>query len=247
MLFARSRRGASRRSPTCALLRDLSFGHCEALRPAAFLGFTVKPKSMGRIAARSPRRSGDQQYQRARHGVHSRRGPCSRGSSAGLYQFALRRSATVFFQNRDDSQLFRARGDWSAPRQARAAARLGRRSRPFQAQGAPPAGKAADLPARCAPALATRACANMSRRPASSAPALPTRGSRSSARRRGTARQCPRRNCDDWVAEGWSNISARADDVRDALWPRRLRGVFHLLSRRRAAGPAGGRGNGACR
>jgi glycosyltransferase involved in cell wall biosynthesis len=79
-----------------------------ALRPAAFLGFTSKPNIYGSLAA---------------HGLGI---PVINNISglgavfakqtwltrvvAGLYGTALKRSAVVFFQNRDDQQLFEDRG-----------------------------------------------------------------------------------------------------------------------------------------
>ena len=78
------------------------------LRPAAFLGFTIKPNVYGSIAAHSL-------------GIpvvnnitglgltFERAGPLNRLVIA-LYRFALRRSAKVFFQNHDDRSLFVERG-----------------------------------------------------------------------------------------------------------------------------------------
>jgi len=78
------------------------------LQPAAFLGFTVKPNIYGSLAA-------------ALSGVKAinnisglgtaflRRGPLQ-SLVGGLYRLALRRSATIFFQNREDLRMFVDRG-----------------------------------------------------------------------------------------------------------------------------------------
>lgn len=79
-----------------------------AIRPAAFLGFTAKPNVYGSIAARLC-------------GVPVINNISGLGTVftkknwltrvvVGLYRIALRRSATVFFQNRDDLALFERMG-----------------------------------------------------------------------------------------------------------------------------------------
>jgi glycosyltransferase involved in cell wall biosynthesis len=89
------------------LLRDYA-KLLRRIRPAAFLGFTAKPNIYGSIAARLA-------------GVPainniSGLGTVFASSSwltavvANLYRVALRRSARVFFQNRDDRALFERRG-----------------------------------------------------------------------------------------------------------------------------------------
>lgn len=78
-----------------------------AIRPAAFLGFTAKPNIYGSIAARAlgipviNNISG-------LGSVFARESLLTRLLEQ-LYRFALRRSAVVFFQNRDDLQLFVSR------------------------------------------------------------------------------------------------------------------------------------------
>ena len=87
----------------------------KAIRPAAFLGFTAKPNIYGSIAAN-------------RWGIPVINNISGLGAAfikpgplrqlvERLYRFALRRSATVFFQNQDDRDLFVERG-LVAPRQA---------------------------------------------------------------------------------------------------------------------------------
>ncbi|MES2135590.1 MAG: glycosyltransferase family 4 protein [Pseudomonadota bacterium] len=79
-----------------------------AARPAALLGFTAKPNIYGSLAARAlgipviNNISG-------LGAVFGGEGVLNRLVS-GLYRVALRRSAKVFFQNRDDRALFEARG-----------------------------------------------------------------------------------------------------------------------------------------
>ncbi len=78
------------------------------LKPAAFLGFTAKPNIYGAVAAQLC-------------GIPVINNITGLGSQFGsnswvtrivslLYKVALRRSRTVFFQNRDDAQLFAERG-----------------------------------------------------------------------------------------------------------------------------------------
>jgi glycosyltransferase involved in cell wall biosynthesis len=80
----------------------------KAIRPAALLGFTSKPNIYGSIAARM---CGVPVIINNISGLgtaFSKAGPLQR-LAAGLYRFALRRSSTVFFQNRDDLELFQSR------------------------------------------------------------------------------------------------------------------------------------------
>lgn len=80
----------------------------KALRPAAFLGFTIKPNIYGSLAASSlgipvfPNVSG-------LGTAFIRRGLLERVVSS-LYRFAFRRASVVFFQNPDDRLLFTGRG-----------------------------------------------------------------------------------------------------------------------------------------
>ena len=83
------------------------------LRPAAFLGFTVKPNIYGSIAAGSVGAKVINNIS-GLGTVFIKRGPLT-ALVTQLYRFALRRSATIFFQNKDDMELFTrsglARGD----------------------------------------------------------------------------------------------------------------------------------------
>jgi glycosyltransferase involved in cell wall biosynthesis len=75
-----------------------------ALRPAAYLGFTIKPNIYGSIAARQ---SGIPSIATV-SGLGTafiRSGPLQTVVT-GLYRFAFRNAATVFFQNQDDRSLF---------------------------------------------------------------------------------------------------------------------------------------------
>ena len=78
------------------------------IRPAAFLGFTIKPNIYGAIAARSlgvpviANISG-------LGTVFIRRGPLL-ALVTRLYRFALSRAAVVFFQNPEDRAVFLERG-----------------------------------------------------------------------------------------------------------------------------------------
>lgn len=78
------------------------------LRPAAFLGFTIKPNIYGSLAAHS---LGIPVINNITGlgAVFSRETLLTR-LVAGLYKLALRRSKTVFFQNRDDFALFKRLG-----------------------------------------------------------------------------------------------------------------------------------------
>jgi glycosyltransferase involved in cell wall biosynthesis len=82
--------------------------HFRIIRPAAFLGFTSKPNIYGSLAARLcgvPVINNISGLGTA----FSREGLLQR-LVAQLYRFALQRSATVFFQNRDDRELFETKG-----------------------------------------------------------------------------------------------------------------------------------------
>ncbi len=93
------------RSPS-ADLRTLAayHRHLRALRPAAFLGFTIKPNIYGSMAAHL---LGIPVINNITGlgAMFERKSPLSRMIGL-LYRLALRRSATVFFQNRDDRDLF---------------------------------------------------------------------------------------------------------------------------------------------
>lgn len=97
------------RSPA-ADLRTLAayHRHLRALRPAAFLGLTIKPNIYGSMAAHL---LGIPVINNITGlgAMFERPGPLNR-LVAGLYRLALRRSAKVFFQNPDDRDLFVARG-----------------------------------------------------------------------------------------------------------------------------------------
>jgi glycosyltransferase involved in cell wall biosynthesis len=87
----------------------LGFARClRAISPAAFLGFTSKPNIYGSLAARLcgvPAVNNISGLGTA----FSRDGLLQR-LVAQLYRAALHRSASVFFQNRDDLELFEASG-----------------------------------------------------------------------------------------------------------------------------------------
>lgn len=78
------------------------------IRPAAFLGFTAKPNIYGSIAARI---CGVPVINNISGlgSVFTRQSLLTR-LVAALYKIALRRSVTVFFQNRDDQALFERMG-----------------------------------------------------------------------------------------------------------------------------------------
>ncbi len=82
-----------------AYVRQLS-----KLRPAAFLGFTIKPNIYGSLAAQGLRIPVINNIT-GLGAVFARRTPLTRIVTS-LYRLALRRSATIFFQNRDDFDLF---------------------------------------------------------------------------------------------------------------------------------------------
>lgn len=93
------------RSPTADLVTLAAYWrNLRALRPAAFLGFTIKPNIYGSIAANA---LGIPVINNITGlGVmFERKGPLSRLVDR-LYRIALRRSKKVFFQNRDDRDLF---------------------------------------------------------------------------------------------------------------------------------------------
>ena len=76
------------------------------IKPAAFIAFTVKPNIYGSVAAECrasplPNISG--------LGTSVRWLGTASGSSNRLYRWGFKRSCVVFFQNRDDEQLFLAR------------------------------------------------------------------------------------------------------------------------------------------
>ena len=97
------------RSPV-ADLRTLAAYHrrLRVLRPAAFLGFTIKPNIYGSMAAHL---LGIPVINNITGlgAMFERKGPLNR-LVAALYRLALGRSATVFFQNPDDCGLFVQRG-----------------------------------------------------------------------------------------------------------------------------------------
>ena len=107
--FVPLRIDARGRSPA-ADLRTLTAFHrkLRALRPAAFLGFTIKPNIYGSMAAHL---LGIPVINNITGlgAMFERKGPLNR-LVAGLYRLALGRSAKVFFQNPDDRDLFVARG-----------------------------------------------------------------------------------------------------------------------------------------
>jgi glycosyltransferase involved in cell wall biosynthesis len=84
------------------------------LRPAAYLGFTAKPNIYGSLAAQA---AGARVINNVSGlgTVFIKHGPVTRIVSA-LYRLSFRRSATVFFQNREDLQLFVANGLVAAAR-----------------------------------------------------------------------------------------------------------------------------------
>jgi len=84
------------------------FGLLRAIRPAAFLGFTIKPNVYGSLAARVlgiPVINNVSGLGTA----FIKQGPITRIATF-LYRLAFRRSATVFFQNREDRDQFVASG-----------------------------------------------------------------------------------------------------------------------------------------
>lgn len=87
-----------------------------AIRPAAFLGFTAKPNIYGSLAASL--RGIPVINNISGLGSAFMRPGFLRAVVERLYRLALRRSATVFFQNRDDLDLFVKRGIVSAEQAA---------------------------------------------------------------------------------------------------------------------------------
>ena len=79
-----------------------------AIRPAAFLGFTVKPNVYGSIAARICHVPVINNISGL--GTVFTKRDWLTWLVSGLYRLALKRSATVFFQNRDDLALFERMG-----------------------------------------------------------------------------------------------------------------------------------------
>ncbi|MEO7602155.1 MAG: glycosyltransferase family 4 protein [Sphingomicrobium sp.] len=93
------------RSPTADLATLTAYWRqLRALRPAAYLGFTIKPNIYGSIAAHA---LGIPVINNITGlgAMFERKGPLNR-LVGGLYRVALGRSAKVFFQNRDDRDLF---------------------------------------------------------------------------------------------------------------------------------------------
>ena len=205
----------------------------KAIRPAAFLGFTAKPNIYGSMAARSLGDSGDQQHQRAGLGVRApgvRSGTWWSGSTA----LALRRSATVFFQNRDDLELFVVRRDRVA-RAGRAASGLRSRSRALHASYKTGRGSG-DLPARCAAPLGQGGRRIRRGRPAPS-PRLSRRAVPDPRHRRAQERRppCPCRSCRNGRARASSTIWVRpTTSVR--RWPRRIASSCRPITARASRG-----------
>jgi glycosyltransferase involved in cell wall biosynthesis len=84
------------------------------LRPAAFLGFTIKPNIYGGIAARATGVPAIANVSGL--GTAFIRGGALQWLVSKLYRFALRGASTVFFQNPDDRALFVERGLVAADR-----------------------------------------------------------------------------------------------------------------------------------
>lgn len=83
------------------------FRTLRAIRPSAYLGFTVKPNIYGSLAAHA---LGIQVINNISGlGVVFMKGGLLRRLVETLYRLALRRSSTVFFQNPDDLALFKER------------------------------------------------------------------------------------------------------------------------------------------
>lgn len=78
------------------------------LCPGAFLGFTIKPNIYGSMAAQTLRIPVINNIT-GLGAMFEHKGPLNRLVTI-LYQLAIRRSAMVFFQNRDDRDLFIERG-----------------------------------------------------------------------------------------------------------------------------------------
>ena len=97
------------KSPVADLALLINFRRrLKTIRPAAFLGFTAKPNIYGSMAAH---RCGIPVINNVSGlGAAFMRPGLLRRLVEGLYRAALRRSATVFFQNSDDRDLFVGRG-----------------------------------------------------------------------------------------------------------------------------------------
>ena len=95
-------------SPTNDLKTLLGFVRLlKAIRPAAYLGFTAKPNIYGSLAARF---CGIPVINNISGlGTSFARDGLLQAFVAQLYRLALRRSSTVFFQNKDDLELFERR------------------------------------------------------------------------------------------------------------------------------------------
>jgi len=97
------------RSPTADLALLTTFHRkLRAIRPAAFLGFTAKPNIYGSIAAGWAAVPVINNISGL--GAAFMRPGALRRIVETLYRIALRRSVTVFFQNREDRDLFIERG-----------------------------------------------------------------------------------------------------------------------------------------
>jgi glycosyltransferase involved in cell wall biosynthesis len=97
------------KSPIADLRTLAAYGReLRRLRPAALLGFTVKPNIYGSLAAHRLRIPVINNIT-GLGAVFARQTLLTR-LVAGLYKLALRRSATIFFQNRDDFALFERLG-----------------------------------------------------------------------------------------------------------------------------------------
>ena len=83
------------------------------IRPGVFLGFTIKPNIYGSLAAHALSECSVINNVSGLGTAFIKKGLLTRIATA-LYKLALRRSSTVFFQNRDDLDLFVEEG-WSAP------------------------------------------------------------------------------------------------------------------------------------
>lgn len=105
------------RSPAGDLRTFLQYRRqLKRLRPAAFLGFTIKPNIYGSMAARSLSIPVVNNIT-GLGAMFEGKGPLNRLVTM-LYRLAIGRSAKVFFQNRDDRDLFVEQGLVSADRAA---------------------------------------------------------------------------------------------------------------------------------
>lgn len=113
--FVPVRMAAKGRSPINDLRTVTEFATAlRRLRPMAFLGFTAKPNIYGSLAAQALKIPVINNIS-GLGAVFARRSLLTR-LVTGLYRVALRRSAKVFFQNRDDRALFENLGIVSAHR-----------------------------------------------------------------------------------------------------------------------------------